>query len=171
VGFGKAQGDRLLEEVRNGAVRPTTGVPANLQAVARCLVKDPSHSGVATALNLMKGFAESKAVGFDNMKIDLRSEFNDAIRFSQFAGADEAFSEIARKRSYSHPSPSKRVLSSIHKAKGLECDNVLIMACDKAQFTTTSYAKCKMYVAISRAKKSLTLVIPDTNPSPLFKLS
>lgn len=170
VGFGKAHGDRLLEETRNGAARPTTGAPANIQAVARRLLADPSHDGVAAALDLIKGFIESKAAGFDKVKIDLRSEFNDAIRFSQFAGADEAFSEIARKRSYARPSPPKRVLSSIHKAKGLECDNVLIMACDKAQFTTTSYAKCKLYVAISRAKKSLTLVIPDTNPSPLFKL-
>lgn len=50
--------------------------------------------------------------------------------------------KLARKRSYARPSPPKRVLSSIHKAKGLECDNVLIMACDKTQFTTTSCAKC-----------------------------
>jgi superfamily I DNA/RNA helicase len=84
-------------------------------------------------------------------------------------GPAEGFAEISRKRSYSRPSPPNRVLSSIHKTKGLECDNVLFMACDKNQFTSTSYAKCKMYVALSRAKKSLTLDIPDSNPSPLFK--
>jgi ATP-dependent exoDNAse (exonuclease V) alpha subunit len=45
----------------------------------------------------------------------------------------------------------------------------MLMACDKAQFTSTLYAKSKMYVALSRAKKSLTLVVPTSNPSPLFK--
>lgn len=171
VGFSKAShGDRLLEEIRNGATRPTTGKPANIQAVAQRLLADPSHTGVAAALDLIRVFIEGKAAGFDAVKIDLRTEFKDAIRIGQFAGADEAFTEISRKRSYARPSPPKRVLSSIHKAKGLECDNVLIMACDKTQFTTTSYAKCKMYVALSRAKNSLTLVIPDNNPSPLFKL-
>lgn len=172
VGFSKSShGDRLINEIRNGATRPTTGKPANIQAIARCLLADPSHTGAAAALDLIRAYIEAKAAGFDTVKLDLRSEFKDAIRIGQFASADEAFTEISRKRSYARPSPPKRVLSSIHKAKGLECDNVLLMACDKAQFTTTSYAKCKMYVALSRARNSLTLVIPDNNPSPLFKLA
>jgi len=171
VGFSKSShGDRLLDEVRNGATRHTIGKPANIQAVAQCLLTAPSHTGVAAALDLIRVFIEGKAAGFDAVKVDFRAEFNDAIRIGQFAGPDEAFSEISRKRSYARPSPPKRVLSSIHKAKGLECDNVLIMACDKTQFTTTIYARCKMYVALSRAKNSLTLVIPDNEPSPLFKL-
>jgi len=172
VGFSKSShGDRLIEEIRSMAARPTTGKPANIQAIARSLLADPSHTGAAAALDLIRTFIEAKASGFDTVKLDLRTEFKDAIRIGQFSSADEAFAEISRKRSYARPSPPKRVLSSIHKAKGLECDNVLLMACDKAQFTTTSYAKCKIYVALSRAKNSLTLVIPDTNPSPLFKLA
>ncbi|MFZ2998841.1 MAG: UvrD-helicase domain-containing protein [Undibacterium umbellatum] len=171
VGFSKnSHGGRLLEEVRNAAARPTKGKPANIQAVAQRLLADPSHIGVAAALDLIRVLIDDKADGFDAVKIDLRTEFKDAIRIGRFNGADEGFTEIARQRSYAHPSPPKRILSSIHKAKGLECDNVLLMACDKTQFRTTSYAKCKMYVALSRAKNSLTLVIPDNNPSPLFKL-
>jgi len=46
----------------------------------------------------------------------------------------------------------------------------MIVGCDKAQFSGTLYARCRMYVALSRTKKSLTLVIPTVNPSPLFKL-
>jgi hypothetical protein len=171
VGFSDAShGERLLLEVRQGATRPTTGKPANIQAIARQLTADPSHAGVAAALGLVQGFVDGKAAGFDTVKIDLRSEFKDAARIGQFAGPDEAFAEIVRKRSYARPLPPKRVLSSIHKAKGLECDNVLLMACDKAQFTTTSYAKCKLYVALSRAKRSLALVVPDSNPSPLVTI-
>jgi DNA helicase-2/ATP-dependent DNA helicase PcrA len=157
--------------VRQGATRPTTGKPANIQAIARQLIADPSHAGVAAALGLVRGFVDGKAAGFDTVKIDLRSEFMDAARIGEFAGPDEAFAEIARRRSYARPSPPKRVLSSIHKAKGLECDNVLLIACDKAQFTTTSYAKCKLYVALSRAKRSLALVVPESNPSPLVKIT
>lgn len=172
VGFSKSShGNRLIDEIRNAAARPTTGKPANIQAIARCLLEDPSHTGAAAALDLIRTYIEAKAAGFDTVKLDLRTEFRDAIRIGQFSSADEAFTEISRKRSYARPSPPKRVLSSIHKAKGLECDNVLLMACDKGQFTTTFYAKCKMYVALSRARNSLTLVIPDNNPSPLFKLA
>ena len=98
-------------------------------------------------------------------------EFKDGIRLGQFSSPGDGFAEIARKRSYQRPSPPQRVVSSIHKAKGLECENALIMACDKTQFADTPYARCKMYVALSRAKKTLTLAIPDTNPSALFKLS
>jgi DNA helicase-2/ATP-dependent DNA helicase PcrA len=172
VGFSKSShGDRLIDEIRSGATRLTTGKPANIQAISRCLLADPSHTGAAAALDLILAYIEAKAAGFDTVKLDLRSEFKDAIRIGQFSSADEAFTEISRKRSYTHPLPPKRFLSSIHKAKGLECDNVLLMACDKAQFTTTFYARCKMYVALSRARNSLTLVIPDNNPSPLFKLA
>jgi AAA domain/UvrD-like helicase C-terminal domain len=170
VGFTKVNSDRLLHEITTGAVRSTTGVPANIQAIARCLLLEPTHIGIADALALIQAFIENKAAGFDGVKIDQRTEFMDAIRIRQFSDADEAFREIARKRSYAHPSPPKRVLSNIHKAKGLECDNVLLMACDKANFSKTSYSRCRLYVALSRAKKSLNLVLSDSNPSPLFRL-
>jgi hypothetical protein len=46
----------------------------------------------------------------------------------------------------------------------------MIIGCDKAQFSGSLYARCRMYVALSRAKKSLTLVLPTMNSSPLFKV-
>ena len=172
TGFSNSShGDRLLQEVREGCTRNTTGKPANIQAIARKIIDEPSHLGIAAALKLIRELVESKEAGFDSVKVDHRVELRDAIRLEQFSCPDKAFSEIARKRSYAKPSPPARVLSSIHKAKGLECDNVLIMACGKTQFSATSYARCKMYVALSRAKKSLALVVPDTNPSPLFKVA
>jgi DNA helicase-2/ATP-dependent DNA helicase PcrA len=171
VGFSaSSHGNRLIQEVEEGCTRGTTGKPANIQAMARQIVTDPSHIGVAAALSTMWDLIERRDAGFNDVKIDRRVEFRDAIRLGQFKDADEGFAEIARKRSYARPSPPDRVLSSIHKAKGLECDNAMIMACDKTQFSGTLYARCKMYVALSRARKSLTLVIPSTNPSPVFKL-
>lgn len=165
-----SHGNQLLQEIRTGAVRATRGKPANIQAVARCLLNDPSHRGVSEALAKITALVKDAAAGFDTVKIDHSSELRDAVRIGQFAGPDEGFAEVARMRSYFHLSPPKKVLSSIHKAKGLECEQVMLMACDKTQFTSTLYAKSKMYVALSRAKKSLTLVVSTSNPSPLFRL-
>lgn len=171
VGFSpSSHGDRLLQEVRTGAARPTIGKPANIQEVARCLLNNPSHKGVSDALEKINMLAQEAAAGFDSVKIDYRSELRDAILIGQFGDPEEGFAEVSRMRSCSHPSLPKKVLSSIHKAKGLECDNTMLMACDMTQFTSTLYAKSKMYVALSRAKKSLTLVVSTSNPSPLFKL-
>jgi DNA helicase-2/ATP-dependent DNA helicase PcrA len=172
VGFSSSShGNRLVQEVKEGCTRQTTGKPANIQAMARAIIEQPSHVGVATALDIMQNLVETKGAGFDQIKIDHRTELRDAIRLGQFAEAQEGFAEITRKRSYVRPSPPARVLSSIHKAKGLECDNAMIVGCDKAQFSGTLYARCRMYVAISRARKSLTLVVPTANTSPLFKTS
>lgn len=165
-----SHGDRLLQEVRTGAARSTSGKPANIQEVARCLLNNPSHTGVSDALAKIAALVKDSAAGFDTVKIDHSSELRDAVHIGQFAGPDEGFAEVSRMRSYSHTSLPKKVLSSIHKAKGLECDRAMLMACDKSQFTSTLYAKSKMYVALSRAKKSLTLVVSTSHPSPLFKV-
>lgn len=171
AGFSNSShGDRLLREVREGCTRKTTGKPANIQAIARRILEDPSHTGVAAAMGVLRSLVEGREDGFADVKIDHRVEFRDAIRLGQFAGPDEAFAEIARKRSYARPSPPARCISSIHKAKGLECEHALVMACDKTQFKSTTYARCKMYVALSRAKTSLTLVVCPENPSPLFRV-
>ncbi len=172
VGFSRStHGDRLLHEIRERCARPTTGKPANIQKIARRIIDEPSLVGVAAAIKEVGSLVERKEAGFDKVKIDHRVEFRDAIRLGEFADPDEAFAEIARKRSYSRPSPPRRFLSSIAKAKGLECESALVMACDQKRFGATIYSRCKMYVALSRAKRSLTLVIPATNPSALFKLS
>jgi len=172
VGFSpSSHGDRLIQEVQQGCRRATTGKPANIQSMARAIIEQPSHVGIAAALDIMRNLVEQKGAGFDDVKIDRRREFRDAIRLGQFSDAQDGFAEIARKRSYARPSPPERALSSIHKAKGLECDHAIIMGCDKGQFSGTLYARSKMYVAISRARKSLALVVPTINPSPLFKLA
>lgn len=171
VGFTqRSHGDRLLQEIREGCVRKTTGKPANIQAIARLMQEDPSPKGVSDAMELIRVLTEDGREGFSEVKIDRRVELRDAIRLGAFADVEEGFAEIARRRSYSRPSPPSKTLSSIHKAKGLECDHAMVMSCDRTQFSSTSYAKCKLYVALSRAKRSLTIVLPDTNTSPLFKI-
>lgn len=171
VGFtSSSHGDRLLQEAREGCIRRASGKPAHIQAIARLLLENPSSKGASSAVELIRNLIRDKAPGFADVKIDHWAEFGDAIRLGTFTDAEEGFAEIARRRSYSRPSPPPRTLSSIHKAKGLECDHAMVMACDRTQFSSTTYARCRMYVALSRAKKSLTLVVSDSNPSPLFTL-
>lgn len=161
-------GDRLLQEVRDGCSRPARGKPGNIQRLARHVLAAPDHQGVANALAELSDLVNSKADGFDNIQVVHRSEMRDAIRLKAFACPDEGYAEIARRRSHAMPAPPVRTLSTIHKAKGLECENAVLIAADRDQFSGTQYARCKLYVALSRAKRSLTLVVSHANPSPLF---
>lgn len=163
-----SHGDRLLEEVRDGCTKPARGKPGNIQQIARHVLAAPDHQGIALALNELNELIEAKADGFTDIKVVHRSELRDAIRLRSFTCPDEGFAEIARRRSHVMPSPPSRTLSTIHKAKGLECDNAVLIAGDRDQFGGTRYARCKLYVALSRAKRSLSIVISHDKPSPLF---
>lgn len=172
VGFSpSSHGDRLVKEVREGCARPARGKPAHIQRIARHILDEPSHHGVAGALGELNDLIEAKADGFGDIKIVHRGELRDAIRLKAFACPDEGFAEIARRRSHALPAPPSRSLSTIHKAKGLECDNAVLIAGDQDQFGDTDYARCKLYVALSRAKRRLTVVVSHDKPSPLFRLA
>lgn len=157
----------LLREAREGCTRRTAGKPANLRAVAKCLVDDPTHVGVSRAISLIGQHIEQRAPGFGDVKVNHRSEFRDGTRLSEFKTPAAGFAELSRKRSYAHPTPPSKAISTIHKSKGLEFDHVVLVNCDAGSFGATSYGRCKLYVALSRARSSLALVLP-TVPTPLF---
>jgi len=161
----------MRREVSEGCRRTSGGKPANMRQMAQCLVDDPSHRGMSASLAIFADLARQSAAGFEKVRIDHRVELRDAIRMGEFASAHDGFAEVARRRAHTQPSPPRKVLSSIHKAKGLECDRGLVMACDRARFSGTTYSRCKLYVALSRAKRSLTLVASESDPSPLFRLA
>lgn len=60
------------------------------------------------------------------------------------------------------------VISTIHKAKGLEFDNVLVGNFSAAHFGDDEMSRRVAYVALSRARRSVTLLIPGNSPSPLL---
>jgi len=41
-------------------------------------------------------------------------------------------------------------ISTIHKAKDLECESVIVMPCDARTFPDKHDARCLLYVALSR---------------------
>jgi hypothetical protein len=164
-----AFGDRFQREVKDGCVARCRGKPATIQELARHLVAEPDHRGVAKVLRrlveLKKGDADFSAI-----EVDCHKEYWDAIRLGSFDNIDAGLAEITNRRTYARPRPPDRAISTIHKAKGLECDSVIVMPCDSKTFPDTFEARCLFYVALSRAKSRLLLVISHSDPSPLLKI-
>ncbi|MGH6876470.1 MAG: ATP-binding domain-containing protein [Rhizomicrobium sp.] len=100
--------------------------------------------------------------------MDCHREFWDAIRLGAFDDVDDGLTEITHRRTYSRPKPPDKAISTIHKAKGLECGSVIIMPCDAQAFPDRPDIRCLLYVALSRAKDRLLLAVPRNAPSPLL---
>ncbi|HXM33717.1 MAG TPA: ATP-binding domain-containing protein, partial [Pyrinomonadaceae bacterium] len=168
VGFSaSAYADTFESEVAAGGTASRRGKPATLQALARTVIAQPNHRGAAAMLARVRELIDSDPA-FAAIKIDHRREFNDAIRLGEFEDCEAAVTEIARRRTYSRPAPPERCISTIHKAKGLECANVMMMPCDAKHFPDNPSSRCLLYVGMSRAARTLTLVLSKNNPSPLF---
>ncbi|MBL4867821.1 MAG: UvrD-helicase domain-containing protein [Pseudomonadales bacterium] len=170
VGFrASSHGKIFIKEVREGGTGKATRMPLHIQNMARHIIGYPNHIGVSKVLVHLKELVDAREAGFQDIKIDYFAEFNDAIRIGSYGDASEGFREISRIRSYMKPEPPDKCLSTIHKAKGLECNNAIIMACDRDHFSSSDYAIRKLYVALSRAKSQLTIVLSARNPTPLIK--
>lgn len=164
-----AFGDILEREARERCTRPRSGKPAKVQDIARCLVAEPDHRGVAKALRRLAELKAQDAM-FVDVEIDGRREFGDAIRMGEFDGVDVGLAELHRRRAHARPKPPEKAISTIHKAKGLECGSVIVMPCDAKSFPDKADGRCLLYVALSRAWSELLLVVSRANPSPLLLL-
>jgi len=130
---------------------------------------EPDHRGVAKLLARLAELKQGDA-DFADIEIDHSREFWEAVRLGNFEDLDAGLAEITHRRTYGRPKPPDAAISTIHKAKGLECGNVVVMPCDATTFPDREDARCLLYVALSRAKERLMLVVSRTNPSPLFQL-
>lgn len=170
VGFSMStHGTRLMQEIKDGCRKATKGKPACIQDMAKAILAEPNHVGTSKALKLLKDFIEQKQKGFDTVKIDYRAEFGDAVRLGSFPTPKDGLGEMMRRRAHFRRALPDRVVSTIHKAKGLECRNAMLIPCDSA-FSNTYYSRCRLYVALSRASDTLTLVVPSSGGSPLLKI-
>ncbi len=162
-----AFGDLFEQEVREGCTRSRKGKAARVQELARHLVLEPNHRGVARMLERLSELRKSDAA-FGGIEVDCSREFWDAVHLGEFETTDTGLAEITHRRTYSRPKPPAKAISTIHKAKGLECDSVVILPCDGRTFPDTEEARCLLDVALSRARNSLLLVVSRANPSPLL---
>lgn len=167
-GFSKsAFGDRFVREATEGCARSTSGKPAAIQAMARHIVDAPDHRGVASALRSLAELRRAHA-DFTCIELDCPAEFWEAVRLGGHDDPEEGFTHITQYRTHARPKPPAKAISTVHKAKGLECDAVILMPCDAKTFPDTVEARCLLYVALSRAKNRLMLVVSPNAPSPLL---
>ena len=164
-----AYGNALLAEVCAGCIAKRSGKPAKLQALGRLLLAEPNHKGIAHFLRQLEVLIKTDTA-FETVKLDCHREFWDAVHLGDFDDPSEGFAEISRRRSSMPQSVPSKALSNVHKAKGLECSHVLIVPCDALHFGDSSAARCSLYVAISRATRSLTIVASRQKPSPLITI-
>jgi len=162
-----AFGNKFIEEVDQGCAARRAKKPARIQELAGFLVGEPDHRGVAKMLRRLSELKEIDG-DFAGIEIDCRKEFWEAVRLSGFDSPSGGFAEITHHRTYARPKPPEKAISTIHKAKGLQCGSVIVMPCDAKTFPDKPDARCLLYVAISRAKSRLMLVISRANPSPLI---
>lgn len=164
-----AFGSVLVAEVKSGCSAPRRGKPAALQALGKMLLGEPDHRGVGKVLRRLLVLIDNDS-SFRSISVDYRREYWDAICLAGFDDPQVGIAEITRRRTAQHPKPPAKAISTVHKAKGLECSNVLIVPCDATRFPDRPAARRKLYVAMSRATSSLTFVVPRTGRSPLLRL-
>lgn len=164
-----AFGNRFVLEAQQGCAKPCNGKPRHLQEMARHIVDCPDHRGVARALEHLRSLVANEAA-FADIRVHHGREFAEAIQLGRFEDAEHGFAEIARRRTHARPQLPMKAISTIHKAKGLEFDSVMILPCDADNFSNTKASRARLYVALSRATRSLMLVVSKAKPSPLFKL-
>lgn len=165
-----AFGNRLVAEVASGCAKTTKGKPALIQTLARLILDDPSHRGVAAALQRVLDLKTTGEPILSDVRTDCEREFREAIRLGSYPTPDEGLVDITRRRTHARPSPPARAISTIYKAKGLECGSAIVLPCDKQTFPDKNDARCLLYVALSRATHRLMLVLSRNDPSPLFVL-
>jgi DNA helicase-2/ATP-dependent DNA helicase PcrA len=103
------------------------------------------------------------------LKIDLPASLRilGGLRPQEGETLREALDAAARHRHDSGGVP-RRCASTIHKAKGQEFDHVLLAHCSAGPFPDTSESRRLLYVALSRACRSITIIASGKAPSPLL---
>ena len=160
-------GNRLLQEIAHGCAKPASKTPALVQELARLLIAEPDHRGVSKVLRRVDEMRVQNRA-FADIKIDHQKEFREATCLGNYDTAELGLAEITHRRTYTRPSPPTRAISTIHKAKGLECESVILLPVNADTFPDREDARCLLYVALSRATHRLQIVLSRTNPSPLF---
>lgn len=163
-GFAK----RLMQEVAEEVAKPSRGKVLHIQKIANHILTTPTHVGIAAALTEFDQLRKNSAE-FSGVYINHRREFWEAVKLGKFSDAELGFAEITSQRSFGNSSMPNKVISTIHKAKGLESDHVVVTAIDRGNFPDTEEKRCLLYVALSRSKHSVTIIASKNTPSPLLR--
>ena len=171
VGFsGKRYCDRLIQEIRMPSDNPRGQIPPQLKVMAEFIRAEPSHIGFSKATEHLKRLIVQNAEGFSGLHIDYLRELEDLIKLKGYNDPLMGLAEISQRRSRAYPKPPRKALSTVHKSKGLEAEHVFVFACDGGHFPETRVKRNLLYVALSRATESVTIIASRKNRSPLVEI-
>lgn len=171
VGFSSSiYGDRLIKEVTAPSDKPRGNIPPQLKVMAELIRAYPNHIGFSKAAEHLKGLIKQNAVGFTGLHIDYQRELGDLIKLKGYNDPLTGFADISQRRSRAYPKPPRKALSTIHKSKGLEAEHVVVFACDGSHFPGTHVKRNLLYVALSRATESVTIIASRNNRSLLVEI-
>ncbi len=162
-----AFGNALMEEVATGCLRKRRGRPLKIQGLAQELLARPNHQGACSLLLELRRLLRHDPQ-FRGAKIDRYREFRDAVSLGKSESLKSGIESLQRLSLFSVPKPPPLSISTIHKAKGLECTDVAILPCDRNGFRDDWQSRCLLYVGLSRATSRLLLVVSRDDPSPLL---
>lgn len=164
-----AYADLLRREITEGCSSRRKQKPAKIQELAQVIIESPDHRGAANALKKLDSFISADD-SFKDIKLDLRREFREASKLSQYEDANAGLDELTARRTFSRLRLPFKAISTVHKAKGLEATSVVVLPCDGEHFKATDSKRRLLYVALSRATKSLAIIVSPKNPSPLLRI-
>lgn len=159
VGLSQSMSDGLRGRLNATISRERAG--NNQIAWLDCLEQiytSPDHRGIAAAMRMV----------LDTSPAGYSIRLNDHARaLCAFDRTDDprAFRSTLGRIRRRHKWPPQMV-STIHKAKGLDFDHVLLCPVDRNQYPNDVLGARLLYVALSRARKSIRLVLANDNPSP-----
>lgn len=117
----------------------------------------PDHRGLAAA---MRAVRDSKPRGY---KIRFHDHVWALCSFDRTDDPRSWLSMLGRIRRQRKWPP--QTVSTIHKAKGLDFDHVLLCPVDRHQYPDSVLGRRLLYVALSRARRSIKLVVASDGPS------
>jgi superfamily I DNA/RNA helicase len=164
-----AYGNILRREIGDRCISRRTQKPEKIQQLARFIIECPDHRGAADALKRLRDLISTDTT-FKDINLDLRREFRESTKLSQYEDANAGFAELTARRTFARLRLPSKAISTIHKAKGLEATRVVVVPCDAEHFAPTDSKRRLLYVALSRATKSLAIVVSRKTPSQLFRV-
>lgn len=156
-GFAKQMREGLLK--RAGTVLNEKGAGLAQQpwlSILAAIYADPCHRGLAEAMDrLVRSPPPPYRLRLSDHAAALR-----CLRHTEDPrGQLHALSRVRRRRSL----PLQSV-STVHKAKGLEFERVMLCPADRQQYPDNTYGARLLYVAMSRATHTLTIVTDSISP-------
>lgn len=157
----------LTADLSNG-LRRRLGVAINRNRARRnqitwldCLepiYESPDHRGVAVAMRRVR---DATPPGYIIRLVEHVRALSSFDRTDDPRAFRSTLGRIRRQRKW-----PPQMVSTIHKAKGLDFKHVLLCPVDRHQYPDGVLGARLLYVALSRAKRSIRLLLADDAPTP-----